>query len=130
MNTESVEMILNSLEKVGQKLGLTADYLWPALIRQQYIDSVFSALILILSIVALAKGISFATKHWHPDSDKKTYSIYKNDHEGFWIGALIVLGVFSIIGFIWFCCDFQDIFNPTYGALKDITSMLKSNSCN
>lgn len=131
MTAESIGLITTYLDKIATKIGTTAEHIWPWLVRQQYVEAYYTlAISIILGIMALSV-ILFVNKHWHPQKDysddntKNIYSIYKEDHEGFWTGLLILLGVLFTVFSLFCISEFGDIFNPEYHALQALLSMAK-----
>ena len=114
-------MAFDYLDKIGDKLGLTAQQIWPWFIRQQYIEAVVSLAAVILDTSVFIFVLRFICNHWRPDSG---YSIYKEDHEALWIIGLFFLGVGIPVAHLCFWTEFFDIFNVEYAALKDILGSL------
>lgn len=79
MDKESTELILQHLDKLGEKLGVGVEKIWPWCIRQVYIDSIITTLAMLVSVGLFISCTIFAAKHW--GSRENGYSIYDSDHE-------------------------------------------------
>jgi heme/copper-type cytochrome/quinol oxidase subunit 2 len=111
------------LSVLSQKFGTTGQYLWLAILKQQYIYGVFA---LLMSIIAFITGIVliFAGRHWHKKLSTKDEDNYnrwdKDDDFWFWtfitIGVVICFAVFT--GFLY--PAITHLANPTYSAVEDI----------
>lgn len=120
MNQETIESILQYLDKVSAKLGVGVDYLWPLFVKQQYIEAYFGLALLLGFVCVCVILLIFTLKYWDPESG---YSIYGSDHEVLWT---FVWGISVILMFgsgIKFLMEFIDIFNPEYAAFKALLSM-------
>ena len=116
-----MQMAFDYLDKLGAKMGLAAQQVWPWFIRQQYIEAIISSIVLVLSTALFVFLVRFSCNHWNSESG---YSIEESDHEPLWIIAGIGSGIFMTIAHICFWTEFPDIFNVEYAALKDILRSL------
>lgn len=127
MEEQSVKLILNYLDKVAAKLGTSAEHIWPWFVRQQYVDSIYYAVIAVLTTTIFGTALYLCGKYWRKDwGDKKRgYSIWHSNHEGLWVFVVglsgICAAIFTIIGI----SQFGNIFNPEYHALQSIIEMAK-----
>ena len=121
MEKETMQMAFDYLDKLSAKMGLTAQQIWPWFIRQQYIEAIMSSIVLVLSTALFVFLVRFSCNHWNSESG---YSIYKSDHEPFWIISGFCIGLSMIVAHIYFWTEFPDIFNAEYAALKDILRSL------
>jgi hypothetical protein len=76
---KEIELITNYLDKLGKALGLGTEKLWPYLIKQQYVEAVFSTIFFIVFLAASIWIIRFIMKHWQ-FQEEGIYSICQNDH--------------------------------------------------
>ena len=120
MKTEQLQLVFEYLDKIAQKIGTTAEQLWPVLIRQQYVDAVVSAVCLLALLFITGVVLRYALKQWGEDG-----RIYKDNTDELWGWVLIFLGCLLITALIYFLISFPDIFNPEYWALKDLMRMVK-----
>ena len=124
MNEESIQLILNKLDQVAMKIGVTVEQIWPWLIRQQYVDSLASIALLLVLIPLTGWMAYYMSIHWRP-SDDKIYSIYRSDHEFPWTLGVSILCTATFINIVVFCFSFTKIFNPEYHALMKLLDMVK-----
>lgn len=135
MDPQSTKQILDYLDKIGEKLDVGTQMVWPWFVRQVYIDVFLAWLFFTLTSTILFFIYRYVMRHWdYPRNDEGQrlygyereglpYSICQEDHEGFWVTICIIAGVFALIGvFNVIICGF-DWLNPEYHALK---SLLKS----
>lgn len=125
MDEKQIDMITNYLDKIGEKIGVGANTIWPWLVKQQYVHAIMSTIWL-----CLFWGIGlWICKMW---SDKWVVH-YKENKDIPALHALHVMRViFTIIFSIgmmfsvsFFMHEFFDIFNPQYWALKDLLNMVR-----
>ena len=121
MEEKTMQVAFDYLDKLGAKMGLTAQQIWPWFIRQQYIEAIISSIVLVLLTSTFFFLIRFAYNHWEP---KTGYSIDELNHEPFWIISGFCIGFSMIVAHIYFWTEFPDIFNVEYAALKDILRSL------
>ena len=128
MDKELMNEVLKRLDMIGEKLGYGANYFWPKFIRQEYIDG-WVSVVLLLVFAALFVGVLYYTvRHWKPKNEDGTtpiYSIYGNNHEGFWIFITTILFIILSYTGVNFLSKFFDIFNPEYWALKSLIETFK-----
>lgn len=113
MNQESIQLVLNYLDKVAAKIGTTAEHLWPILIRQQYAEAFVPLAVLLLSIPSI---IWLAL---HTDWEEESAST---------VVRAVSVGALGLIIFgaaLPFFIEFGDIFNPQYHALRDLLRMAR-----
>ena len=125
MDPKSVELILAQIDKIALKLGSTAEHVWPWFIRQEYIDSVLSFLLLLIISFVNFKLLRFVCAHWNPE-DYDSYSIYGKDHEPVYIFIMILSGCVNLICAIYFILDGFDWLNPEYNAFYSLVSMFQT----
>ena len=108
---------MNELDKVlaqlAQKLGTTIPHLWDVLIRQQYIDGVFSA----MWIVVLLGLVYFTRKH-HA-------SLGRYD-KGDFLPVVVIVCIIAMVGVPFAAYAIMTaVFNPEAGALSDLLGAMK-----
>lgn len=123
MNEEQFILLLEYLDKIGHKLGVSVGEIWPWFIKHQYIQVCRISIYLIIVLIVSCFVAKFARTHWNPDNDK-IYSIVGSRHKDQCIIALCVLCVVNTVLFIGFVDSFMDVFNPQYAAFKDIVAMV------
>jgi hypothetical protein len=119
MDKEAINQITMYLDKLGEKLGIGTAKIWPWFVRQIYIDVVLSWLFLIVTTVSLVIVSRYGMIHWKPE-DGEAYSIYRNNHEGFWAFIIGLLGFFFVIAVIFWLVFGFDFLNPEYMAFKNL----------
>ena len=126
MNKESTELVLQHLDKLGEKLGVGVEKIWPWFIRQVYIDSILSTLVMLVSMGLFLGCCIFMARHWGSrDHDDNGYSISDSCHEPPWIAGLFVLGVIAAICTIAFLDAGFDFLNPEFHAFKQVMTIIK-----
>ena len=102
------------LEVLASKFGTTVAHLWGVMVRQQIIEGVYGAVVVI--------GVLFAVRpmiRWTKKMTKKDERGYGDDNFGGWIG-FSVISVLLLIAFFSALDEVVGALNPEYGALKDI----------
>jgi len=126
MDKESIQLILQHLDKLGEKLGVGVENVWPWFIRQVYLNSILSALVMLVSVGSLLGYCIFISRHWGSrDHDDNEYSISDSRHEPPWITGLFVLGTITIVCVVCFLDSGFDFLNPEYHAFKSILETVK-----
>lgn len=125
MNKESTELILQHLDKLGEKLGVAADKIWPWFIKQVYVEAAVSTVAFLIVCAITYFFFKFLFKHWAPDRDSKIYSITRSNHESayFFMGALLSIPITLL--FFYFIYDVPKIFNIEYHALVNLINHIK-----
>jgi len=124
LSKETLSMALEYLDKIGTKIGMTADTIWPWLIKQQYVYFGTSLTALTIGLVMLIVALYISNKH-HPFDDDK-YGTAKVDLQRILRCATMILSVvFTIVGGICTICNMPKLFNPEYYALKNLLEMIK-----
>ena len=124
---ESTEFILQHLDKLGEKLGVAADKIWPWFIKQIYVEAVVSTVTLLIVCTITYFFLRFIHKHWEPDqySDEVIYSITRSCHEPAYFAASVLLGIMLVVFFIGFVSVIPRIFNVEYFALTNLMDHIK-----
>jgi hypothetical protein len=108
------ESTLNQLKILAEKLGTTTEYLWPLMIKQQYLEP-WHMMIMSLMMGSLTY-ILFRTKN----------SLSKLIDSDIIVPACIYVTMcFCIISFWAGLDEFLDLLNPEYAAFKDIMKLIK-----
>lgn len=110
-----------SLILLAEKLGTTVEYLWPLMIKQQYVQVWHSVIPVILSTITGIASIKTTKYFCQKPND--------NEDDAVWIGigGIMVLVSFAVftIGICWFASDLVDLMNPEYAALVDILELIR-----
>ena len=113
MDTETINLITSYLDKLGEKIGIGANYLWPLLVRQQYVDAYVSIVLFVMA----AASLSFCFHRGIPLWDSNG----RGEAKGVLYGLLcVLLGVSLFVAFLFVLREAFHIFNPEYWALKDL----------
>ena len=119
MNQESLEMLFQYLDKLGEKIGVAGQHIWPWFLKQQYIDA-FASLVLLLFTITTFLFL------WYSKIKKINWDDVNEENKNFHIIILTILNSFLLlIAFITFLNAFPDIFNPEYHALLDLFDEIK-----
>jgi hypothetical protein len=124
---KEIQIITGYLDKIAAKIGVGAHKIWPWLVKQQYIEAIYPAIIALVLLVATAVSFSWFKRETLAYEVKKEKDRYNAD-ESLKITSAIVSVVFAIAFFaasIVFIVEFQDVFNAQYWALKDLLLQLK-----
>jgi hypothetical protein len=120
---EQINSVINNL---ADKLGVTANKLYPVLIKQSYVDGIFSILSCILGL-AMVLSVPIVTRLiMKKDKDGEYFAKYWDDG---WVGYWIGMGTIGIAGFLIMGCSFQNaitaLINPDWYALQLILDKIK-----
>lgn len=121
MTNDQLSTLLDYLDKLGIKLGVGINEVWPWFIKQQYIEPCHVFMLFAGTLLVFYFGAKFTKNHWNTDKDG-TYSICEEEHEIPCIILLIIVGFFVLLFLKMFIGEFMNIFNPEYAAFKDITA--------
>lgn len=115
MNELEVTYIFETIEKIADKIGLTAKELWPYLVKQEIIQSILTlTILLIVGIIAIYVRKKYGTKfsEWDDANDvQKPFAI---------IPLIVCFIVMIAIAY-----NVSILLNPEYYAFKDFMSVLK-----
>jgi len=118
---KEIGLVLNYLDKIGEKLGIGANMLWPYLMRQQILEACIN-----LFLVVLMLSICYFT--W------KRYAVNPHRHDDKWKDGMyfysitmIASGVISVVatGVFIFHGTFQ-LINTEYMAFKVLVELLRN----
>jgi hypothetical protein len=123
MEKESVELVLQHLDKLGEKLGVGVERIWPWFVHQVYIESIVSLFLMLFSMGLFVSLSIFVAKHWKKREGK--YSIDDSSHEPPWVIGLVLLGIVTLICTIAFFTVGFNFLNPEYHAFKNILATVK-----
>lgn len=117
------------IEKLAEKLGTTAEYLWSILLKQAKVqmisEIIFIIIVIIFGIILWRTHKWLSTKKkWDGDYEEAGYSYHKDASGPMVIGAMIfcilfLTALFSIFTIV------NCALNPEYWALKKILEVIK-----
>lgn len=127
------EKAFDILNKLAEKLNVTVDYLWNALVRQAKINGIETILfcillfaVLLYPIHILKKVIMFAKEQDKQDSWKNNdarFSTYFGFYGGLFVCIVIYfLGLYSILDTL------TNFMNPEYWAFEKVIELVKTNT--
>ena len=124
MDQESLSMALQYLDKIGEKIGMTADTIWPWLVQQQfvYVGTAFS--ILVIGVILLPFALYLSNKH-HPFDDRQYGTEDVDLQRILRCVTIIVAPALTVIGLLASIFNAPKLFNPQYYALKDLFELIK-----
>jgi hypothetical protein len=122
MDENAIRLSLEYLDKLAVKLDTTVEMVWPWIVRQVYVEFFVYLLVTILLGILLGSLLRYAIKHW---DTKKGYSIYKEDHEEFWVVGLMLLSILECIFLIITAVSTTYILNPNYAALEYVINLAR-----
>ena len=124
LDQQTLSMALEYLDKIGAKIGMTADTIWPWLVKQQYVYVGTAFSILAFGLILLPIAIYISSKY-HPFCDT-TYGTDDVDLKRVSLcsvvlsaPALTVGGIFASI------INIPKLFNPEYYALRNLLELIK-----
>lgn len=124
MNEVVVDKIAAYINELAAQLGVAAEYIYPMIVRQMFIEGVVYA---ITSIVFLALTF-FLWRYLIKNARKFWDTSYKTDSEFLMILGYVITGIISIVVTIVAIGTLPDalmqIFNPEYYAIKNIIEMV------
>lgn len=112
------EELLQRLDTLAAKLGVTIEYLWPIFVRQQVLEAVqccflFAAMVA-LALFCIRKIVATSKRRNMDDADRFGYSI---------LYGLVAATAFLISGAAFY--NMGGFFNPEFYALQELAEMLK-----
>lgn len=123
-----------AIQQISSVLKVPAEHVYQVLIKQQRINAVCSLLVFILAIITCYLFIiSISKSHW---GDSYNYD-NSSPSSKYWIGYrynkyatfTMVYGIIFVISFIYSAVSiegiFTGLFNPEYGAIQNILSILR-----
>jgi len=100
-----------ALQVLGEKLGQGAEYVWPILVRQQFVYGIMLSVGAIIGALVLTAGVTMLIKN--------------NNNEGLIVGGS-AFTLFGLVGFI-ICtvCAINYLANPEYHAIQEVFNLIK-----
>ena len=136
-NTNAEKLVDKYLAKVetlvtglAAKLQVPAEHIYKVIVKQQLVNSLSMLFILIVTMLPALSVKWWFRKHLEvQDAYKQKHNSYYSDvTTGYEWGGYVIGIIMPCISFViflsWFSNIMTGIFNPEYGALKSITSML------
>jgi len=121
---ETLTMALTYLDKIGTKIGMTADTIWPWLVRQQYVYIGTALTVLVIGCILMFFAVQISSKY-HPFDDD-LYGTADVDMRRLFYCVLMIMSVVGvIIGSIATLVNLPKLFNPEYYALKDLLQLIR-----
>ena len=123
------EQVIEVIDALAAKLGVAAEYLYPLMVRQAYVDGYKGIGALVISIICIV--VSVKTIHF-VCVDKKgrtepRISASDDDAQGGWIFVVFMMGIMLIGSIAALSCFYSStidaLLNPEWYA---ITNLLKS----
>jgi hypothetical protein len=121
---EVLQQVFQYLDKIGAKIGMTADMIWPWLVKQQYIEFGISAMILVTGLFLIPISLRI-TKICHPFVDKLYGSEDVDTKRIFMIMTIIVTYFLTAVGIVATMINLPGVLNPEFYALKELMQMVK-----
>ena len=121
MDKESIQLITEYLDQIGEKLGVGTQTIWPWFVKQQIISSYVSlftfTLFAILSIICVKKWMngSFRTISGNDSDAREVISVI--------FTIIVIIGMIASLAS--FFMNGINIFNPEYHAFKELLYLIK-----
>lgn len=107
------------LDQIAAKLGLTVDYLWPFMVKEQIVQFVVSCLLFVTGVAGMVVVNHYL--NYGQFNDGGTSSIKSV--------VLAIIGVIfavaAVFGFIELWANLPGFLNPEYHALRDLMRMVR-----
>jgi hypothetical protein len=124
LDPEVLKQVFEYLDKIGAKIGMTADMIWPWLVKQQYVEFGLSIGVLAIGLILIPTAIRITKKH-HPFDDD-LYGDKKVDMKRtFMCINVIAAFALTIIGCLTVIINLPGVLNPEFYALQNLMNMLK-----
>jgi hypothetical protein len=123
MNPNLSKEVLSRLDAIAAKLGVAANVLWAAYLRQARVEGISDAL---TALLLLALGIGFwrlAKWTWSIGQKQKEY-----DRGGWQIATVLIAISAPFLIFptgYYLYCAFSELYNPQFWAISQILQQLK-----
>lgn len=114
------EKIVNAFNVIAEKIGVASEFVWKALIKQQYVESITNVIVYGVLLAVILALILASVWLYKIDSGSNTAAQLP-----------IVLSVLVVVIFtIFFCSTITEtvtgFVNPEYGALQEIGDAIRS----
>lgn len=123
-----VTYILESLDKIADKIGMTVEQLWPFLVKQVYNEAMLGAIAIFvftsISLYILLRYGEMRFLKWSEteEIEGRNKNVIKDYQKVCTIFPLIVIGLLLTV-FIF--ADIPRFLNPEYFAFEDLMKMLR-----
>ena len=124
LDQQSLSMALEYLDKVGAKIGMTADTIWPWLVKQQYVYVGTAFTVLAVGLILLPLALYISSKY-HPFCDEKYGTDDVDLKRVVSCITLLAAPVLTVGGILASILNTPKLFNPEYYALKDLLELIK-----
>ena len=116
---EEINLVLDRIQPVlnelATKLGVTSEYLWRILIKQQYVEGGIALFFFLIISIGIGQWvIRFGIKNWENDG-------VPDNTSALWMMGMVVF-IISIV--ICIPIVIQNFVNPEYQALKNIFELI------
>ena len=128
MNPENINQIIEQIKpamsKMAEQLGVSMDFLWEVLLKQQYVEGFLAVGHVIIGIIA----IPFLVKFWK----KCMKEMSENNMSDYVLVLGFVCAPLTLLVALIICLNFEmavsHLVNPEYQAIKDIFEFIKGAS--
>lgn len=128
MNQDLIKELISRLDIVGEKIGISAGYIFPLAVRQVYINAIVSIVatmfVALVTWVLAKRAIHYNVLQNSADVPYKKREEYETMGMALAIASVlcgIFLGIIAICTFI----DISRVLNPEYAALKSLLDTIK-----
>lgn len=142
-----MDKAMEMLKQLANKLGVTIEYLWTTLVKQQYVEGVTDIILSVFGIIVIVLLIIFAPKITKSASDKHkelandrrkngtgyngSYSVssYEEDHyrnlsQYVSIVSIVIGCIVLVLTAMFLVFGVQQLLNPDYFALKEVLNTI------
>ena len=118
---EAVKQVIEYLDRVGAKIGMTADTVWPWLVRQQELRFMFALSVLIVGVFLIPFALRISDKYHPFDDSEKAVDLRRICR----CITIIAAPVLIAIGIIATMANMLHFLNPEYYALEALFRMIR-----
>jgi len=121
MTEQNLQQVLTYLDKIGAKLGVATNTVWPWLVKQQYILAYYSLVILGFGLLLAPLSYYFQNKYQPFENDDLQTS------KSFIMCACIVLTILTVaFGILLSLVNAPKLLNPEYYAFTNLLKLLQT----
>jgi hypothetical protein len=110
--------ILNRLDLLAEKLGVTVEMLWKVCVKQAYIDGYYSIFWIVFGLFIIAITFYTGKKVWEKVDEGDGY--WKTDKKVAVVVIFLCMNIFSVVSIVDGINGTKKIINPEYYAFREI----------
>ena len=111
----AVNKVETAITALATKLGVASEFVWPILVKQQFVDAMQG---LVFAIVLISASLFFRIR-------ARKFKQEDNNSEEFYVPLYVFSFIFVVIGICPVAYNIGIMLNPEYYALKTVASFIK-----